>query len=480
MLVSGAGDIKLTKDGNVLLQEMSIQHPTAALIARSATAVDEVVGDGTTSQVVLVGEILRQCERPLAEGVHPRHLALGLDDGRNVALRCLDQCRVQGMDRERLVCVARAALRTKLEEERADELVGAVVEAVGLVAREGRPVDLHMVEVMTMQHRTKVETKLVRGLVMDHGGRHPQMPRRLHNAYVLTLNVSLEYEKTEVNSEAVYSTAEERDKLVVAERKFIDDRVRRIIDLKRTVCPADGSKTFLVVNQKGIDPPALDMLAKEGILALRRAKRRNMERLTLACGGQSCNSVDDLHPSVLGEAEDVWEQVVGEEKYTFVEGVRNCFSCTVLVKAPTRHQLEQLKDAVRDGLRAVKNAMQDGCVVPGGGAAEVLMSNAVKKEAQNVAGRQKMGMEALAEALLAIPKALAQNAGHDAIDAVMRLQQSPGMGLDLASGMPMDPAVEGVWDLYRAKRQILHSATVLASQLLLVDEILKATGPGRQ
>merc|ERR1712201_41489 len=166
-----------------------------------------------------------------------------------------------------------------------------------------------MVELMEMQHRPETDTSLIKGLVLDHGGRHPDMPKRLENCYILTCNVSMEYEKTEVNSGFFYKSADEREKLVAAERKFIEDRVQKVIEFKKKVC--DGTdKTFVIINQKGIDPLSLDALAKEGILALRRAKRRNMERLTLACGGMAMNSVDDLTADVLGHAGVVYEHVL--------------------------------------------------------------------------------------------------------------------------------------------------------------------------
>merc|ERR1712112_697125 len=203
------------------------------------------------------------------------------------------------------------------------------------------------------QHRSEMETQLVKGLVLDHGGRHPDMPKRLENCYILTCNVSLEYEKTEVNSGFFYKSAEDREKLVVAERKFIEDRVQKILELKRKVCTKENGKTFVVINQKGIDPMSLDALAKEGILALRRAKRRNMERLALACGGVAMNSVDDMDESILGYAGIVYEHVLGENKFTFVEQCANPLSVTILMKGPNKHTLTQVKDAVRDGLRAV-------------------------------------------------------------------------------------------------------------------------------
>jgi len=290
MLVSGSGDIKLTKDGNVLLHEMQIQHPTASLIARTATAQDDITGDGTTSNVLIIGELLKQAERYIAEGLHPRIVAEGFELAKTKALEVLEQVKVKReMDRDVLISVSRTSLRTKVHPDLADLLTEHVVDAVLAIKRVDEAIDLHMVEIMEMQHKTDMDTALVRGLVMDHGARHPDMPKRVENAYILTCNVSLEYEKSEVNSGFFYKSASERNKLVEAERKFTDTRVQKIIEFKKKLC--DGTdKNFVIINQKGIDPLSLDMLAKAGIVALRRAKRRNMERLPLACGGMAMNS----------------------------------------------------------------------------------------------------------------------------------------------------------------------------------------------
>ena len=175
-----------------------------------------------------------------------------------------------------------------------------------------------MIEIMKMQHRTASDTQLIKGLALDHGARHPDMPKRVENAFILTLNVSLEYEKSEINSGFYYSSAGQREKLVESERRFVDDKLRKIVELKKEVCGNDPKKGFVVINQKGIDPLSLDVLVKNGIFALRRAKRRNMERLQLVCGGSAQNSVEDLTPDVLGWAGLVYEHQLGEEKYTFV------------------------------------------------------------------------------------------------------------------------------------------------------------------
>ncbi|KZT67154.1 chaperonin-containing T-complex zeta subunit Cct6 [Daedalea quercina L-15889] len=495
MLVDGSGQIKMTKDGKVLLSEMQIQNPTAAMIARTAVAQDDQVGDGTTSVVLLVGELLKQADRYISEGVHPTVIAEGFDLAKKEALAFLETFkRPSKVDRATLINVAHTSLATKVNSALAKSLAADVVDAVLTIRpppppsdspnQFREPIDLHMVEIMKMQHRTASETQLIRGLVLDHGARHPDMPKRVENAYILTLNVSLEYEKTEVNSGFFYSSAEQREKLVESERRFTDAKCKKIVELKNLVCDqavdsSEKKKNFVIINQKGIDPLSLDILAKNGILALRRAKRRNMERLQLVCGGVAQNSVDDLTPDVLGWAGLVYEHTLGEDKFTFVEDVKDPKSVTLLIKGPNPHTIQQTQDALRDGLRAVKNAIEDGALVPGAGAFEVAcaahLTGPVKRAAK---GRAKMGVQAFAEALLIIPKTLAANGGFDVQDVVVALQEEQAegnvVGLDLQSGEPIDPTIEGIWDNYRVKRQMLHSCSVIAVNLLSTDEILRA------
>ncbi|KAF7697393.1 T-complex protein 1 subunit zeta [Silurus meridionalis] len=479
MLVSGAGDIKLTKDGNVLLHEMQIQHPTASLIAKVATAQDDITGDGTTSNVLIIGELLKQADVYVSEGLHPRIIVEGFEAAKEKALAVLEDLKVtKEMDRETLVEVARTSLRTKVHAELADLLTEAVVDAVLAIMRPNEPINLYMVEIMEMKQKTECDTQLIRGLVLDHGARHPDMKKRVEDAYILTCNVSLEYEKTEVNSGFFYKSADEREKLVRAERKFIEERVQKIIELKNKVC-ADNNKGFVVINQKGIDPFSLDALAKEGIVALRRAKRRNMERLTLACGGAAMNSVDSLTLDCLGHAGLVYEQTLGEEKFTFIEKCGNPRSVTLLVKGPNKHTLMQIKDAVRDGLRAVKNAIEDGSVVAGAGAFEVAVADALVKHKIKVKGRAQLGVQAFADALLIIPKVLAQSAGYDAQETLVKLQteyieSGRLIGIDLNTGEPMLAGEAGVWDNYSVKKQLLNSCTIIANNILMVDEIMRA------
>jgi T-complex protein 1 subunit zeta len=256
------------------------------MIGRAATAQDDIVGDGTTTNVLFIGELMRQAERYIGEGVHPRIIVDGIEKAKAECLRFLDtfQVKQSELSRDLLIQVARTSLNTKIHPSIANPLTEIVVDAIKCIARDDR-IDLHMVEIMHMQHKMSTETRLVRGLVLDHGGRQSDLPSRLENCFIMNLNVSLEYEKTEVNSGFFWSNADQRQKLIESERQFTDDRVMQIVELKKRLC--DGTnKNFVVVNQKGIDPPSLEILARHNIVGIRRAKRRNGERITLACGGK--------------------------------------------------------------------------------------------------------------------------------------------------------------------------------------------------
>jgi len=234
------------------------------------------------------------------------------------------------------------------------------------------------------------------------------------------------------------------------------------------------------VNQKGVDPLSLDMLAKEGIIALRRAKKRNMERLILACGGNAVHSFDDIVEKDLGFAEKVYEQSLGEEKYTFIEGVTNPFSCTILIKGPNEYSIAQVKDAIRDGLRAVKNTFDDACVLPGAGAFEIGLNHHLMEYARNECeGKAVLGVQAFADAVLIIPKCISDNAGIDSQQAILTaLKQSRESktphGIDVSNGQSLNPILHGILDNYCVKKAFLTIGPVLVQQLLLVDEVMRA------
>ena len=492
----------------MLLDEMQIQHPTAAIIARTATAQEDQTGDGTTSNVLFTGELLAQAERYIAEGLHPRILVDGFELAREETLHFLDSYKTnlteQQLTRGLMVEVARTALRTKLNEELADHMTDIVVDAVLTIHKRAVSesssgstkqlnggsgsgsgdasavkLDLHMVEIMTMKHQSALDTRFIDGLVLDHGSRHPDMKTSSDECYIMTLNVSLEYEKSEVNAGFFYATAEERQKLVAAERKYTDDKVNRIIAFKNELEAKENKSINLVlVNQKGIDPVSLDLLQKAGIVGIRRAKRRNMERLVRACGGYAVNSVDSLESACLGYAAKVYEHTLGDDKYTFIEGCRHPTSCTILVRGPNDHTIRQIQDAVHDGLRAVANIIEDRSIVPGAGAFELAAHLHLHQWKQTVAGRPKIGVQAFADAMLVIPKVLCSNSGLDAqgtlIELLDEVAKGQRVGVDVETGRAMLPDKMGVWDNVRVKKQLLHLGSLIAIKLLLVDEVMRA------
>ncbi|EEC11846.1 chaperonin complex component, TCP-1 delta subunit, putative [Ixodes scapularis] len=373
------------------MKMLQIQLPTANLIARASTAQNDITGDGTTSTVLIIGELLKQADLYVSEGLHPRILAEGFELAQAKALEVLESLKVAAPstpDRDLLVRVAHTALATKVNPELAQHLTEVCVDAVLAIRRPEQQLNLHMVEIMEMQHKTDMDTQLVRGLVLDHGARHPDMKKLVKNAFVLACNVSLEYEKTEVNAGFFYKSAEEREKLVSAERQFIENRVKKIIELKRKVCDTPD-KNFVVINQQGIDPQSLDLLAKEGIVALRRAKRRNMERYV------ERKHLGHAHRSPVANAE--------------------CVSTPIAAPTPA------------------------GCVIPGAGAFELAAHAALVSMRPNVKGKAQLGVQAYADALLVIVKTLATNSGLDPQDVLVKLQQEQRLakqpiGLNLATG----------------------------------------------
>jgi T-complex protein 1 subunit zeta len=258
--VGGAGQLKLTKDGLVLLKEMQIQHPTAALIARTATAQDDVTGDGTTSTVLLCGELLRQADRHVSEGLHPRILVEGLEQARDAALKFLNTVKVEYEastmieDRDLLVNIAMTSLNTKVDPDMSKTLSEALVSAIQCIYQgPDEAIDLHRIEILSIPRTSShgdEGTHFINGIVMDHGARHPDMPDVLNNCRIMTCNVSLEYEKTETQSGFFYSSAEEREKLVESERKWLDERCKQVIDFKRSVCK-DGEVSHGGINDCG-------------------------------------------------------------------------------------------------------------------------------------------------------------------------------------------------------------------------------------
>lgn len=469
ILVSSSGEIKLTKDGSLLLKEMQIQNPVALLIARSILNQTNYSGDGTTSITLILGELFRNIEKYLEKNIHPQLLCEGIDIGKRQLELFVNTQSVKFFKKKLILFrIARSIFGTKLKPSFVNKISKIAVEAVLTICREKEVSDLNLIEILQMEGQNELESRFVRGLVLDHGSRHPDMPKIMHNVFILVCNISLEYEKSEINSSFNSVSCDQQEKLFNREREVIDKKVNKIIQLKRLVC-RKGLKGFLVINQKGIDNVSLDLFCKEGILALRRAKKKNMERISVLCNSIPVNSVDDIDSTVLGFAGLVYEQMIGEEKFTFIENVSNPFSGTILIKGSNLFLRKNTEEVIKNGIKALKMSLEDRCCLRGAGYTETKGSEFLLSYSKKISGGLKYGIQALAQSLLAIPETLNKNEGKRDIENRKKNKRS---------FVEKKVKTEKVYDCFSSKKQIYNTVCSLACQILLIDEILLGKGIG--
>ncbi|MEN2495948.1 MAG: Chaperonin containing TCP1 subunit 6B [Marteilia pararefringens] len=489
MLVSGGGEIKITKDGGTLLGEMQIRNPITSLIAKTVSMQETMAGDGTIALVLLISSLIMESEKFVMDGVHVSHIIEGITMGIEYCQKIIQEMAIPvSLDRPLLIDIAKCSVATKIPGELANLIAEQCVDAVhDIFDRQTMQLNLHMVEVMHMTHKTARDTQLVRGIVMDHGGRHPNMPRELKDCFILISNVSFEYEKTEVNADVGYSSAQAREAMFKGEREFIDKRCQQVVDLKNQVCK--GNQGFVVLTMGGIDTHSLDIFAKHNILGLRRVKRRNLERLTLCCGGLVVNSTENLRPSNLGYAGHVKQISIGEENYTIVDQCKNPKSVTVLIKGPNQYTIDQMRDAIQDGLMSTANALVEQSALPGACSFELTASRRLIDYAKKVSStnlKARIGVEILSRALESLPKSLAQNAGFDANSLILENQaissdedaRKTYYGVNIATGGLFVAADRGIYDSVRAKMMMLHASNSIVRTFMSIDGVIKSAPSG--
>lgn len=467
LLESDKGELGLTKDGGDLLKQLTIVHPTALFIARAAFAQEKMFHDGVSSIITLIDAILEQCEYRIDDGIHPRVITKGLEEGRSELLKYIDEISIKTpASRSDQKDIVSSGSLTKTSHSVSD----VVVDAINCVREESKPIDLDRIDVMKIKS-TKESVRLIHGLVIDQGYRHENMPKRMKDVRILALNVSLEMEPTAVNTIMPVANEDQRERMTIAERKFVDDKVRAIIELKNVI----GTE-FLLVNGKGIDGPSLDILSRANISALRRVSRKTLNRLVHSCGCHVINCVDDLNPQVLGFAGTVNEENHRGAKYVFIDEVKEPKAVSIVIGGMTELSMNLTEVGVRDGLRALKQAINDGKVLPGAGATQIALSLHLQDFKKTLKGKERIGIEILSDALLALPRTLIQNSGLDAPILLQEMLQEASSGelagIDLEAGEVMDPTIFGIYDNYAVIRGMLSSAPIVASQLLLVDEII--------
>jgi len=487
MLVDSFGDVTVTNDGATIVKEMEIQHPAAKLLVETAKAVDAEVGDGTTSVVVLASSLLEKAERLLDQNIHPTIIIEGYKKALDHALRVLDEvaARVPVEDietpegfaksKEELKKVLNSILASKYiaTPDVMDRLIDMTVEAA-LIATERRgdryEVILDNVKIEKKKGGSLLDSRLIRGVVLDKEVVHPGMPKRVANAKIALLDAPLEIEKPEITAKISITSPEQIKAFLDEEAKMLKDMVEKIAAVGANV----------VICQKGIDDVAQHFLAKKGILAVRRVKRSDMEKLERATGGRIVTSIRDLAEKDLGYAELVEERKVGNDKMVFVEGAKNPKAVTILLRGANDMILDETERSLNDGLHAVRNIIREPKIVAGGGAVEVELALRLRKIAESVGGKEQLAFQAFADAVEEIAAVLASTAGMDVLDTIMNLRKAHAegkvnSGIDVINAKILDDMGRiNVIDPVLVKKQVLKAAVEAATSLLKIDDVIGA------
>ncbi len=482
MLVDSLGDVVITNDGVTILKEIEVQHPAAKMVVEVAKTQDTECGDGTTTSVVLAGELLKQAEKLLDHNVHPTIIANGYKLAALEAVKILEKIAVDSKTDDMLKRVAMTAMTGKSVGDQREMLSDMAVKAIKSIAekRDGKTiVDVDNIKVEAKTGGSIADTELINGLVIDKEKIHPRMPKVVKNAKIALISSAMEVKKTEVEAKIQI-----RDPASM--QRFLDEEENQLREMVEKLKSLGANAVFV---QKGTDDLVQHYLAKAGIYACRRVRESDLAKLSKATGGNVVGSIDSLTKSDLGVAEQVEEKKIGEEAMTFVTGCKNPKAISIIVRGGTEHVVDEVERALHDALRVVGVAMEDGKVVAGGGAPEIELALRLADYASSVGGREQLAIEAFAEAMEIIPWALAENAGLDPIDLVIKLktahegeENAPYMGIDLESGEPANMLEANVIEPLRVKTQAIESATEVAGMILRIDDVIASkkmpTGPG--
>ena len=474
MLVDSFGDVTITSDGRTILDEMDIQHPAAKMMVEVSKTQDNEAGDGTTTAVVLAGELLSKAEELIGKNIHPTIIIDGYKTAAERALEVLEKIAISvGSETEDyLKKAAMTSMASKLVAEHREYLADLAVKAILAVAEKENgkyKVDVDDVKVEKKPGESLKDTKLIQGIVLDKEVVHSGMPKRVENAKIALLDTSLEIEKTEFDAKINIENPEQMEAFLKQEEEMLKDMVEKIAAVGANV----------VLCQKGIDDMVQHFLARKGILAVRRIKKSDMEKLAKATGGKVITNMDDISPEDLGYASLVEERKIGEDKMTFVEGCKHPRAVTILIRGGTERIVDEAERSLHDALCVVRDIVEEPKVLAGGGAPELEISRMLKKYAESLPGREQLAVRSFAEALEAVPVTLTENAGLDPIDILseLRARHEKGetwAGIEVHSGKVQDMAEVGVFEPIAVKKQIIKSATEAASMILKIDDVIAA------
>jgi thermosome len=478
MLIDSLGDITITNDGAAILDEIDVQHPAAKMMVEVAKTQDDMVGDGTTTAVILAGELLEKAEQLLDQNIHPTIIVQGYRKAVEKAIESLAKLAItiDIDDRATLKKVSMTSMGSKAVGDARGHLSDITIDAVKLIAEKRGDkmlADIDNIQRIKKEGKSLFDTELIKGIIIDKEIVNAGMPKRIEKAKIALLDSPLEVEKTEFSSEI-------RIKDPTQMQAFLDKETTM---LKKMVDRITASGATVVFCQKGIDDMAQHFLAKKGIMAARRVKQSDMEKLARATGGKVITKLDDLNKEDLGEAGLVEERKVGDDKMIFVENCKEPRSVAILIRAGLERMVDEADRAMNDSLSVVADVIEDNKIVAGGGATESEIAKVLRSYATKIGGREQLAIEAFADSMEIVPKTLAENAGLESIDILVGLRSAHEkkngnlMGVDVFKGKIVNIYDDGVVEPLKVKIQALKSATEVASMILRIDDVIASTKP---
>ena len=479
MLVDSMGDVVITNDGVTILKEIDVEHPAAKMLVEVAKTQDEECGDGTTTAVVLTGELLKKSVDLIDANVHPTIITAGYRMASNKAMEVLESVgvTVEPKDRETLLKIAKTAMMSKSISGSKDLMAQVAVDSVTNVAEKvsGKwTVDMDNIQVTKKHGGSMDDTQLIPGIIVDKEPVHPAMPKRIEKAKVALLDVALEIKKTEIDAKIEITDPTQM-------HAFLDEEERMLRSMVDKIKAVGANVVFC---QKGIDDLVQHFLAKEGIYAGRRVKKGDMEKLSLATGATIISKINELDKADLGKADLVEVRKIQEEEMTFVTGCKNPKAMSILIRGGTDHVVAEIERSLDDAMSVVAVAIEDGRMLTGGGSTAVEVALRLREYSSSVGGREQIAIDAFASALEVVPTALAENAGLDPIDILIEMRKShkagkKHAGVNVFTGQVEDMLANDVVEPFRVGKQAISSATDAAIMILRIDDVIASKGtPG--
>jgi thermosome len=479
MLVDSMGDVVVTNDGATILKEIDIEHPAAKMIVEVAKSQDQQCGDGTTTAVILAGELLKAAGELLEQKIHPTVINSGFKIAADKAIETLNKISIplKYNDKNSLKKIAITAMSGKGSTGSKEILAEIVVDAVTSVAERinGKTkVDIDNIQIQKHHGGTIEDTKIIKGIILDKERVSEGMPRQVKNAKIALVNAALEVRKTEVDARIQIQDPTQL-------QAFLDEEERMI---RKMVEKIKKSKANVLICQKGIDDLAQHFLAKEGIYSVRRAKKSDIENLAKATGGKIMSNLDDINFEDLGHAGIVEETKIGDDKFTFIMECKNPKAVSIFIRGSTEHVVDELERAIHDSLFVVKVALEDEKMTVGGGSAAAEISMALRDFAPSIGGREQMAIEAFAKAIDIVPKTLAENAGLDPIDMMLEIRSAhkKGMkyaGVNVFTGKIDDMYKNNVFEPLRVGIQEIQASSEAATMILRIDDVIASRTGGK-